>query len=318
MSDGQQIEADGLDPDIRHFVQAMHQAYSRFPNFDAMPLPKRRQAAEQVRAPWRQGGPEMWRSQDLVIAGVRGRIHIPAATPALGAILYLHGGGWTLFSVDTHDRLMREYAARAGVIVVGIDYSLSPEAKFPTALDEVVLAIEWLRREGAAFGISTSRLAIGGDSAGANLSVAAALKLRDSAAPRLRAMLLNYGAFSAEPTASFRRYDGSRYMLTADEMNYFWRNYVRDAADMTNPLVMPLLADLRGLPPALLSVAGCDILADGNKAMAARLSAANVPTEMHVYDGATHSFLEAMSISPLADRAIATGAQWLHSRLAAD
>src|SRR5580765_770416 len=123
MSVGQQIEADGLDPDIRQFVQAMHRSYGRFPNFDAMPPTERRQVAEQVRAPWRQGGPRMWRSQDVSIAGVRGRIHTPAASPALGAMLYLHGGGWTLFSIDTHDRLMREYAARAGVIVVGIDYS---------------------------------------------------------------------------------------------------------------------------------------------------------------------------------------------------
>jgi acetyl esterase len=318
MSGGQQFGTDGLDPDIRRFVQAMQQAYGRFPQFDSMSLPERRRAAEQVRAPWRQGGPEMWRSQDLNIARVRARIHIPTAAPALGTMLYLHGGGWTMFSIDTHDRLMREYAARAGVIVVGIDYSLAPESKFPAALSEVVAVIEWLRTEGAAFGIAKQRLAIGGDSAGANLSVAAALQLRDSGRLELRALLLNYGAFSAECTASFERFDGPRYMLTVDEMSYFWRNYVRAPADMTNPLVMPLLADLRGLPPAHLTVAGCDILTDGNKAMAARLTAASVPTELHVYEGATHSFLEAMSISPLAERAIETGAQWLHHRLATD
>lgn len=317
MSKAQHVESDGLDPDIRRFVQAMHQAYRQFPNFDAMPMGERRQAAEQVRAPWRQGGPTMWRSHDVSIAGLRSRIHIPSSTPSLGALLYLHGGGWTMFSIDTHDRLMREYAARAGVIVVGIDYSLSPEAKFPTALNEVVAAIDWLQREGVAYGITPSRLAIGGDSAGANLSVAAALSMRDLGRAQLLAMLLNYGAFTPEPSASFARYDGPRYMLTVDEMNYFWRNYTRDAADLRNPLSAPFLAELRGLPPTLISIAACDILADGNRAMASRLTAAGVPTEVQVYAGATHSFLEAVSIAPLADRAIESAARWLRSRLSA-
>ena len=317
MSVAPQVDIDGLDPDIRRFVHAMQQAYSKYPNFDAMPLADRRQAAEQVRAPWRAGGPAMWRSQDITVAGLRGRVHIPTSGPLPGALLYLHGGGWTLFSIDTHDRLMREYAARAGVIVVGIDYSLSPEAKFPTALNEVVAAIEWLRSEGAAHGITPARLVIGGDSAGANLSVAAALKLRELGRPPLRSMLLNYGAFSPEPSASFSRYDGPRYMLTVDEMKYFWTNYTRDATDFRDPLAVPLLADLQGLPPALISFAGCDILADGNRAMAARLAAAGIPTEVLVYPGATHSFLEAVSIAPLADRALADAARWLRSQLSA-
>jgi acetyl esterase len=315
MSDAQRVEADGLDPDIRRFVAALNDAYARYPNFGALPLAERRHAAEQVRQPWRSGGPQMWRSLDISVAGLHGRIHTPVQAPALGALLYLHGGGWTMFSIDTHDRLMREYAARAAAIVVGIDYSLSPEAKFPVALDEVVAAIEWLRREGSAHGIDPNRLAIGGDSAGANLAVAASLKMRELARPELRAMLLNYGAFSSEPSASFKRYDGPRYMLTVDEMQYFWNNYIRDAADLSNPLVAPYLADLRGLPAAFFSIATCDILADGNRAMAARLTAAAVPTEVRIYAGATHSFLEAVSIAPLADRALEAASRWLRSKL---
>ena len=317
MSEAPQVELDGLDPDIRRFVQSIQKAYGAYPNFDVMPLPERRQAAEQVRAPWRKGGPPMFCSQDVNIAGLRSRIHIPTSTPSLGTLLYLHGGGWTMFSIDTHDRLMREYAARAGVIVVGIDYSLSPEAKFPTALNEVVAAVEWLRGEGGAYRITPSRLAMGGDSAGANLTVAAALKLRELGRPQLQAMLLNYGAFSTESSASFTRYDGSRYMLTVDEMNYFWRNYMRNAADLRDPLAVPYLADLRGLPPALISIAACDILADGNRGMASRLQAAGVATEVQVYEGATHSFLEAVAIAPLADRALESAARWLRSRLSA-
>jgi acetyl esterase len=227
----------------------------------------------------------------------------------------MHGGGWTMFSIDTHDRLMREYAARAGVIVVGLDYSLSPEAKFPVALNEAVEAVRWMQREGGAHGIDGRRLAIGGDSAGANLSLAAALKLRELGASPLRAMLFNYGAFGADPSASYARYDGPRYMLTVEEMRRFWSNYTHQSADLRNPLVAPAHADLHGLPPALFTIAACDILSDGNRALAARFTAAQVPTEVHVYEGATHSFLEAVSISSIADRALETAARWLRGQL---
>jgi acetyl esterase len=315
MSDSGRIDSDELDPDIRRFVSALQQGYARFADFDTLAVPERRSVAEQVRAPWRAGGPQMARTLELEIAGVRGRIHIPVNTRRLAAMLYLHGGGWTMFSIDTHDRLMREYAHRSGAAVVGIDYSLSPEAKFPTALNEVVAAAHWLSRQGADYDIDPQRLAIGGDSAGANLAVAAALSLRDTGGPALRAMLLNYGAFTPDPAPSFDKYDGPRYMLTVEEMRYFWDNYTSDATDLMNPLVAPYRADLRGLPPAFFCTGACDILADGNRAMAARLSAAGVPCEQHLYAGATHSFLEAVSIAPLADSALAEASRWLRARL---
>ena len=315
MSDVERIDSGGLDPDIRRFVTAVQRGYQQYADFDALPLSERRQAAEQVRAPWRAGGPRMWRSVNTAIDGVRARLHIPVEASTLGGMLYLHGGGWTMFSIDTHDRLMREYAQRSGAVVVGIDYSLSPEAKFPIALNEVLAAIGWLRRQGAVYGIDPTRLAIGGDSAGANLSVAAALRLRDREEPALQAMLLNYGAFSPEPSASYQRYGGPHYMLTVEEMQSFWSNYTSEPAQLHDPLVAPYRADLRGLPPAFLCIAACDILADSNRAMARRFAAAQVPCEVHVYQGATHSFLEAVSIASLAERAIEEGARWLRERL---
>jgi len=316
MNDVERTEVDGLDPDIRRFVRALKEGYGSFANFDTMPMPERRRAAEQVRAPWRAGGPAMWLSVDTRIAGLRARVHVPQEAKSTGAMLYLHGGGWTMFSIDTHDRLMREYASRAGVIVVGVDYSLSPEQKFPVAIHEAVRTVEWLRNEGAAHGIDGQRLAIGGDSAGANLALASALLMRDRNDPPLRALLFNYGAFGPESSDSFVRYDGPRYSLTADEMRRFWNNYIRQPSDLEDPLAAPSRADLHGLPPTLFTIAACDILADGNRALAERMAAAHVPAEVHVYEGATHSFLEAVSISPLADRALDTAARWLRARLA--
>lgn len=311
---------DDVDPQIRLFLQRMGAGYAAFPGLAARPLPERRRIAEQVRAQWVGGGPAM-ASREEVRAGALGTrvriLHPEARDAPLPALVYLHGGGWTMFSIDTHDRLMREYAARANVAVVAVDYSLSPEAKFPRALEETVDAIEWLRGHGAAHGIDASRLAVGGDSAGANLSVASQLRLRELGRPAVSAMLLNYGAYSDRPTPSWERYDGPSYMLEAGEMHGFWRHYLRGDADRDDPLAMPLHADLRGLPPAFLAIAECDILADGNRAMAEALRAAGAPAHARVYPRATHSFLEAVSISALADRALDEASAWLKATLAA-
>lgn len=310
------VEADDVDDEIRQFVVALNHGYGRFSDFDALPLPERRAAAETVRDRWRSGGPVMSATRELIVAGCRVRLHVPSSSDTeRPAMLYIHGGGWTMFSIDTHDRLMREYAARAGVVVVGIDYSLSPEAKFPAALDEVTAVFRWLREHGREHGVDPARIAIGGDSAGANLSVTTCLRLQAAGDPLPAAMLLNYGAFGPEATASYHRYDGPAYMLTIDEMNRFWSNYTEDADAYADPLVAPLKADLTGLPPAFLAIAECDILADANRAMAAKLVAAGVPVETHTYLGATHSFLEAISISKLADRCFDDASRWLARQL---
>jgi acetyl esterase len=312
-------EEDDVDPEIRTFVVALNHGYGQFSDFDVLPLPQRRAAAETVRRQWRTGGPVMAATRETTVAGCRVRIYRPVETSKVQpAMLYVHGGGWTMFSIDTHDRLMREYAARAGVVVVGVDYSLSPEAKFPVALEEIVEVFRWMRREAASLGVDPHRIAIGGDSVGANMSVAACLWLRDAGEPTPAAMLLNYGAFDPGETPSYARYDGAAYMLNADEMHRFWANYTVGADAYADPLVAPLKANLAGLPPTFLTVAECDILADANREMAARLNAAGVPVEARTYPGATHSFLEAVSISRLADGAFDDASRWLVERLRRD
>jgi acetyl esterase len=313
---GTSAAGSDLDPDVRRFVRSMAESVSRLPPFDSAPYPQVRRWAEELRTPWRQGGPVMLESRELAAptrhGPVRLRLHRPAPG-VLPAFVYLHGGGWTLFSIDTHDRLMREYAARAGLCVIGVDYALSPEHKYPVALEQIVDVVDFLAERGGEFGIDASRLAIGGDSAGANLSVAAGKLRRDRRSTQpLRAMVLNYGAFIPHCSAdACRRYGGADYMLGCEEMAGYWRNYLRSAADAEDPLACPLLGALGGLPPALLAVAECDILAEQSEEMAGRLRAAGVPTECIVYPGASHSFLEAVSISAIADRALADGAAWL-------
>ncbi len=309
-----------LDPDVRRFIQGVAAAVARFPEFSSAPHPQVRRWAEEVRAPWRRGGPTMVRRVDCEVPTRHGPVHIRIHTPFTGtlpALVYLHGGGWTLFSVDTHDRVMREYAAAAHCAVVGIEYALSPEARFPVPLEQIVDVMQWLRANGTAHDIDVERIAIGGDSCGANLSVATCLRLRDAGEARaIRAMLLNYGAFTFECSVdACRRYGGPEYMLGCEEMSQYWRNYMRSDADAREPLVCPLLARLEGLPPAFLAIAECDILAEQSAAMAERLRAAGVRTRSVVYPGASHSFIEAMSIAAVSARALAEASAWLSSEL---
>jgi len=310
-----------LDPDVRRFVREMGARWARFPDFATAPAPVARRIAEEVRASWARGGPAMAATVERIVsfggADVRIRVHDPGPDGAKPALVYLHGGGWTLFSLDTHDRLMREYAARAGVVVVGVEYALSPEAKFPVALRQVCAVVRWLGANATTVGVDRERVALGGDSAGANLTAAACLTLRDEGAGRLvRAMVLNYGVFDRHPSREAReRFGGPGFMLGADEMDGLWRNYLRDERDADDPLACPIHARLAGLPPAFLVIPECDLLAEQSLRMADGLRVAGVRTEAKLYRGASHSFLEAVSIAAVAGRALDETAAWLRREL---
>lgn len=310
-----------LDPDILRFIRTVAESLARHSMPDSAPLAQVRRWAEEARAPWAQGGPAMLETRNLDAPTRHGHVRVRVHRPQNGelpGLVYLHGGGWTLFSLDTDDRVMREYAARAGCCVIGVDYALSPEHKFPVALEETVDVVRWLVEQGSEHGIDAGRLAIGGESAGANLAVTTSLVRHDlEDTPPLRAMLLNYGAFTTRSCAeSCRRYGGPEYMLGCEEMSQYWRNYMRDERDAENPLVCPLLASLEGMPPAFLAIAECDILAEQSVQMTRRLQAAGVLVESVVYPGASHSFIEAVSAAAVSGRALADGSEWLRKVLA--
>ena len=313
-----------LDPEIRAFVARMKAGFAQHPPFSQLTFKEARAVAEAVRLQWRQGGPVMAATEERRIGTgpreVRIRIHRPDRGQTAGlapALVYLHGGGWTLFSLDTHDRVMREYAHRAGVTVVGVDYALSPEAKFPKALEQTIGVVEWLYSRGAELGIDRARLAAGGDSAGGNLAIATALRLRDGGkGAMLRAILLSYAVVDSECSpAAIERYGGEAFMLTGEEMRDFWANYLARADQARDPYASPARADLRGLPPVFLGISECDVLAEQNLAFVDALRAAGVETRAVVYPGTTHSFLEAVSIARVAERALQEGSAWLQSKL---
>lgn len=312
-----------LDPEMAAFNRRMDERAARLPPITlTLPFDGPRALTEALNLPLAEGGPVMERTLDrwLPVRGrrIQCRVHIPAGPGPHPVLLYLHGGGWVWNSIDTHDRLMREYAAAAGCAVVGPDYALSPEAVFPQALEECEGVLRWLATQGGEWGLDPGRIALGGDSAGANLAAGLALALRDGPAPLpLCGLLLNYGVFDSRlDTPSYRAF-ATGYGLTEARMRFYWSVYAPRAADRLNPLAAPLRAELAGLPPCLLHIAELDVLASENHAMAGRLRAAGVPTETAVFPGTVHGFLRAVGEVGAAGRSVAAAGVWLRARLAA-
>ncbi|MDX3924323.1 MAG: alpha/beta hydrolase [Shinella sp.] len=236
--------------------------------------------------------------EDVEIPGPGGplamRLYRGRTAPAEGApaALYFHGGGWVVGNLDSHDEICRLIAELAGAVVLCPDYRLAPEHKFPAALEDCAAALAWLRVSAEAVGVDARRIAVAGDSAGGNLAAVLALMSRsDVSLPLLSAQLLIYPNTDARQTAdSYRRF-AEGYGLTASTMRWFRDHYVRDAADITDWRVSPLLAaDLSGAPAAFVALAGLDILADEGEAYAARLQAAGVPTVISRRPDQIHGF----------------------------
>lgn len=310
-----------LDPQIAEFVTRMRADAARHPPREQVPIGEAREIAEAVRKPWRTGGPDVASTTEHLVAtrhgAVRIRVYKPASTAPDKTFVYLHGGGWVLFSLDTHDRLMREYAVRAGVAVVGVDYTRAPEARFPQPIEEVVDVVRWLRANGDRLGLDVSRLVVGGDSAGGNLSVAAALSLRDAGDAPLAGLVLNYGSYDMRNVSeSVVRFGGGDYLLTTHMMHWFRWHYLNSPAEIEHPLASPLRADLKNLPPSFMVITELDVLHDDSIEMAKALREAGNDVEARVYPGTVHSFLEAMSIADVSRRALDDTAAWLRRILA--
>lgn len=305
-----------LDPQVQLFVQRMAADASKYPRRDTVTIAEGRDIAEKVRAPWAAGGPVMARTTEQMVPTRHGEVlirsHYPAQRRMAGAFMYVHGGGFVLFSVDTHDRVMREYAERAGIVVIGINYTRAPEAQFPQPLEECIDTVNWLINQAAEIGFDPAQFFIGGDSAGGNLSLGTALHFRDAGASPIRGMVLNYTGFSTDLYQdSVVRYGAGDYGLSLHMMVWFYRNYLGRKADYTDPRMNLLDADLRGVPPAYLVITECDPLYDGNIEMVAKMKAEGVDVASKIYPGTVHSFLEAVSVADVAGVAFDDTVRWL-------
>jgi acetyl esterase len=263
---------------------------------------------------------------DLTIPGgptgeVSIRIVKPAgATGTLPALLYTHGAGWVFGNAHTHDRLVRELAVRAQAAVVFTNYDLSPEARYPTAIEQVYVALQWIAASGAGQGIDGTRIAVAGDSVGGNMTAATTLLAKQRGGPRIAAQLLFYPVTDAGfDTASYEQF-ASGYFLSREGMHWFWDQYTTDPAERAQITASPLRAtldDLAGLPPALVIVGEADVLRDEGEAYAAKLRAAGVPTTAVRYAGIIHDFvmLDALRDTHAARAATRQGGEFLFDAL---
>lgn len=220
------------------------------------------------------------------------RLYAPTRAGGLPVLLYLHGGGFTVGGLDTHDSLCRQLALRSGAAVVSLDYRLAPEHRFPTAVEDCIDAVHWLAREGAALGLDTQRLAIGGDSAGATLATVCAIDAARRGGPALALQLLFYpGCGVLEGTLSHRLY-GNGFLLDAPTIDWFFEQYIA-RSQRRDWRFSPLYADdVEGVAPAWIGLAECDPLVDNALAYGDKLRAAGVAVELEIWRGVTHDFIK--------------------------
>jgi acetyl esterase len=247
---------------------------------------------------------------DRTIAGPAGRMRVrlyrPAGTVArlLPAILYFHGGGWVMGSLEGYDLVSRYLCARAGCAVVAVDYRLAPEHKFPAAIDDAVAAYRWLAAEAVGLGIDPARLVIAGDSAGGNVAAVTARLVRDEARPPCLQWLIYPATDFSFDTPSYASC-GEGFMVTRTAMEWFRGHYLNGPADIDDSRASPLKADdLSGLAPALIYTAGFDPLRDEGHAYAERLAAAGVKTIHREFDSLIHGFVGLRGTVPAAARAM--------------
>ena len=238
------------------------------------------------------------------------------ATGALPVILYIHGAGWVFGNHHTHDRLIRELAVGADAAVVFPDYSRSPEARYPAAIEESYAVLRWVSDHGAEHDLDGTRIAIAGDSVGGNMTAAVSLMDKQQHGPKLRGQVLFYPVTDAAfDTGSYHQF-ATGYFLRRDGMQWFWEQYTTDDAERDQPTASPLRASLdqlAGLPPALVITAEADVLRDEGEAYANKLRQAGVPVVATRYQGIIHDFvmLNALRRTNAADAAIAQAVTYL-------
>jgi acetyl esterase len=246
-------------------------------------------------------GPAMAEIRDLAIPTAQhpipARLYRPRHDVAPGVLVWLHGGGWVVGSPEHCDVQARAFAAASNCAVLSVDYRLAPEHGFPAAPEDCYAATAWASENAPSLGAVPDRLAVGGDSAGGNLTAAVTLLARERSGPPIDFQLLVYPVMTkAADTPSYRTYAAGHW-LTAEAMTSFWDHYLPRGEDGANALASPLLASsLAGLPPALVATAECDLLRDEGEQYAKRLHEAGVTVSLRRYDGMVHGFLACAAV----------------------
>jgi acetyl esterase len=245
------------------------------------------------------------------------RVYNPSLADGLPAVMFFHGGGFVLCGLDSHDRECRSLANQSGCAVIAVDYRLAPEHRYPAAVEDGYAATCYVAEHASEFGIDAGRIAVCGDSAGGTLATVVSMMARDRGGPSLRFQVLVYpGTDVTDDSSSIREHNG--VFLSVEMLDWFTNSYLPNAADRLQPYASPLLAsDVRGLPPAYVITAECDMLRDQGEAYARKLQAAGVAVAFKRYDGMIHPFFSLGGIVDGGREAIADAAAKLRAALVA-
>jgi acetyl esterase len=291
-------------------------------DYRAMPPAEGRALFETLQRPLNFSPYDMAEIRDLTVPGPAGpipaRLFRPTSEPGLPVVLYAHGGGWTFGSIESHHALMQNLAGASGCAVLGLDYRLAPEHPFPAPLDDVLAGLDFIAEGGLGAHVDASRVALAGDSAGANLALGALVARKAAGLPLPRTAALFYGCYAPifDTPSNLRCGDGS-FMLGTAAMQWYWANYLGSAADAPPPAAAPLEAALAGLPPLYLNCAGLDPLTDDTLILAQRLAEAGVRYRLDSWPGVLHGFMRMVRDVPAALAATRAAGAYLREELGA-
>lgn len=301
----------GIEPTTRALLEKL--AAEGAPPVNQLPVDEARKLLRQAQTGEVARIPAAVEDRELP-CGPAGKVSVRIVRPQgmrgpIPGVMYFHGGGWVLGDAATHDRLLREIAQGAEAAVVFVNYSRSPEARYPTALEECYSATRWIAEHGMSLAIDGARLAVAGDSAGGNLAAAVALLAKERGGPKLALQALFYPVTDADfETGSYLEFADGPW-LTREAMRWFWNHYLPEATGRRAPTASPLqatLEQLRDLPPAFVATAEFDVLRDEGEAYARKLSAAGVRVTAVRYLGAIHDvvLLTALACTPTTRAAV--------------
>lgn len=303
-----------LDPQVKALLESIEQ--SGAPPFNAYSAIEARQIYDQASENLRGDPPDPFAIDEIEIPGrartIPAWVYKPSSRSNLPILVYFHGGGYTIGSLKSHDCVCRGLCVEADCIVVSIDYRLAPEHKYPAAVEDAWDAATWLALNAESIGGDPNNIAIGGDSAGGNLTAVVSLLAKESGKPSFVFQLLIYPG--TDMTCSFESHKkfGQGYRLTNELIDWFYDHYFCQGDDLTHWKASPLFAEnLEGLPPAFVISAGFDPLQDENKAYAEKLKQAGVPVKYSHYSGMMHGFITMPGVIDKAKTAISECAQEL-------
>lgn len=318
-----QQQAPWVDPELAAAGALLRERGLAAPPLEQAPVEQSRAAYDRIGAFLCQGSEPLAQETELAVPGpagaIRCRLYLPdEAQQAPGALVYFHGGGFALGGIEGWHGLMRDLVRQSGVAAISVDYRRSPEHRFPAQFDEAVAVVRHFAAAPGSHGIDGRRLAIGGDSAGANLALAAACALRDAGEMPLRAMLLFYGVYSGDMDSdSWRRLGGGAFGLSRLQMEWIWSHYLQDLSQLQDWRATPLQAELRGLPPAWLHACSLDPLLDDSVALHCKLQQAGVAAQLTIHAGLAHGVVRHSPLVGAVRRMVADSAAALREALAA-